>query len=189
MTGTAKLVRYVAFWLMALFGLLGGLFVAGYTFEDVGGAAAVGVTALWVVPMVVLSVIAMLRPGPSVPVFVVLTAVTAVFAVADSGLRIVPRDSWGPVGAISVFSLGVALAFLGLHRAGVAGLLMVTLALAQFAGLVVGAIGAGGSAWLGGSSGVVVVPLLVVGALFLAAGALAHEPLGLHRPSGAHPAH
>ena len=45
-------MRYVAFTAMALVGLLGGMFIAGNTFADPGGWQAVGVTALWTIPMV-----------------------------------------------------------------------------------------------------------------------------------------
>lgn len=56
MTGMPKVLRYVAFTLMALFGLLGGLFVAGSALDDPGGWQAVAMTALWVLPLVALAV-------------------------------------------------------------------------------------------------------------------------------------
>ena len=190
MTGIARFLRYTAFTLMALFGLLGGLFVAGYAFEDPGGWAAAGLTALWVVPLVTLSVFALLRPAAAGPVLVGVTIVIVAFTLADSALGIVPRNDWGPVAAIIVFALGVALAFLGLHRARLAGLLMVVTGVAQLAATLVAVAvqgrgeGPGPSAMLGGSSGVVVMPLLLVGMLFLVAGFLGDEPV--HPPSRHH---
>src|SRR5512139_349132 len=187
MTGFASVLRYVAFTFMALFGLLGGLFVAGYAFEDPGGWAAVGMTALWVVPVVGMSVLALLRPEAAAPVFVAATALVAVFTFADSAFGIIPRDDVGPVAAITVFALVVALAFLGLRRPGLAGLLMIVAALSQLVATVVGVAvhdggeGPGMGAMLGGSSGVVVLPALIVGALFLIAGTMTHESL---RPGG-----
>lgn len=178
MSGSGKFLRYAAFGMMALFGLLGGLFVAGYAFEDPGGWAAVGLTALWVVPMAALSVFALLRPDAAARVFVWVTAAVVVFALADSAFGIIPRDDWGPVTAIAVFALGVALAFLGLHRPTLAGGTMVFLALMQLAAAVVAVVAHGSGdrpgpgALLGGSSGVVIVPLLVTGLLFLLAGSL-----------------
>jgi hypothetical protein len=94
------------------------------------------------------------------------------------------------VTAVAVFALGVTQAFLGLHRQVLAGTLMVLTGVVQLVATVVGtAVHAGlrgegvpagavpgVGALLGGSSGVVVVPLLVVGALFLLAGALADQP-------------
>ena len=44
MADMAKVLRYVAFGLMVFFGLLFGLFAAGYAFEDPGGWEAVGLT-------------------------------------------------------------------------------------------------------------------------------------------------
>lgn len=185
MAGIARVLRYTAFTAMTLFGVLGGLFVAGYAFEDLGGWPAAGLTALWVVPLVALSVFALRRPGAAGRVFVWLTAAVILFTVADSAIGIIPRDAWGPVAAIVVFALGVALAFLGLHRPRLAGLLMVVTGAAQLAATIIGVAvrqadgepggGPGLGAMLGGSSGVVVLPLLVVGVLFLVAGALDHE--------------
>lgn len=184
MTGIASVLRYVAFTLMALFGLLGGLFVAGYAFEEPGGWAAVGLTASWVLPMAALSVFALLRPTTAAPVFVWVTAGVALATLADSLFGVVPRDDWGPVLAVIVFSTGVSLAFLGLHRPALAGLLMVALGLVQLVATALGFVvheglgeGPGPGAMLGTSSGVVVVPLLVIGALFLLAGSLGHDSL------------
>jgi hypothetical protein len=189
----SKILRYVAFTLMALFGLLGGAFVVGETFMDPGGWTALRVSASWVVPLVALSVWALLRPESAGPVFVVITAMVALFTLADSLFGIIPRDDWGPVAAIVVFALGVALAFLGLRRALLAGTLMVTAAVTQLVATVAGvAVHAGDApgpgAGLGGSSGVVVLPLLVVGALFVEAGRMQGEQLRWHWPR-IHPAH
>ena len=172
MTGSAVVLRRVAFGVMAVFGLFGTLFVAGETFADPGGWAAAGVTALWLVPMLGLVALAVLRPELSARVMVPVTLVVAVATVADAAFALVPRDSWGPVAAIAVFATAVVLGFLGLHEAGLAGRLIVGLALAQLVATVLTPMlhgrGEGGpGASLGGSSGVVVMPLLLVGALFL----------------------
>lgn len=198
MTGAAKVLRYTAFGLMVLFGLLGGLFVAGYAFEDPGGWTAVLMTAGWVLPMLALIGYAVVRKQAAAPVFVAVTAFVGLGSVLDSLVTVVPRDDWGPVLAVSVFSLGVALAFLGLYRTRLAGLLMVALALVQLVatalvhlvhGDLFAAEGPGLMAILGGSSGVVVLPLLVIGALFLMSDSLTHEPrTRAHRPR-VRPAH
>lgn len=195
MRGFARALRYAAFTLMALFGLVGGLFVAGYAFEDLGGWTAAGLTALWVVPLVGLSVFAVRRPQPAARVFVWVTAAIAALTLADSAFGVVPRDAWGPVAAIAVFALGVSLAFLGLRRAGLAGLLMIATGLAQLLATVVAVAvheageGPGMGALLGTSSGVVVMPLLLVGALFLLSGLLDHEPLRPGHAPRVRPAH
>ena len=196
MTATAKTLRYAAFTLMVLFGLLGGLIVAGYAFEDPGGWTAVLMTAGWVLPMLGLVGYALVRKAAAGPVFVAVTALVALATVLDSLWEVVPRDDWGPVLAIGVFSLGVALAFLGLYRARLAGLLLVLLALVQLGANILlhtvhGGLaeGPGLAAVLGGSSGVVVLPLLLVGVLFLASGSAAHEHLRMDHGPTASPAH
>ncbi|MGN6129287.1 MAG: hypothetical protein ACTHOK_03010 [Nocardioidaceae bacterium] len=45
MTRVARVLTVLAFGLMALFGVLGSMFVAGYAFEDLPLPAAVGLTA------------------------------------------------------------------------------------------------------------------------------------------------
>lgn len=175
MRRVGKVLRYVAFTAMALVGLLGGMFIAGNAFADPGGWPAVGMTALWAIPMVALSFYALLRPTAAGPVLVGATAFVAVFTVADSAFGIVPRDEWGPVAAIAAFVLGVALAFLGLHRPMLAGQLMIVAGLAQLTATLIGVAiqatdGPAPDAVFGGSSGVVVLPMLVVGGLFLLAG-------------------
>jgi len=149
--------------------------VAGEMFTDPGGWPAVAMTASWL-PLIALSVFALRRPAAAAPAFVGATALVVLFTLADSAFDIIPRNSWGPVAAVAVFAIGVALAFLGLHRAELAGLLMVVAGLAQLAATVIGR-GSEPGAMFGGSSGVVVVPILLVGLLFLLAGALGHESL------------
>ena len=167
MTGMAKVLRYVAFTLMAIIGLLGGMFVAGETFADPGGWSAVAMTASWALPLVALSVFALRRPASAGPVFIAATALVVLFTLADSAFSIIPRNT-GPVAVVVVFTIGVAPAFLGLRRAELGGLLMVVAGLAQLAAT---------RGHLGGSSGVVALLVLMVGLLFLLAGALGHESL------------
>lgn len=198
MAGTAKVLRYAAFTLMALFGLLGGLFAAGYAFEDLSTWTAIGVTAAYAVPTVALCVLAWRVPERAAPWFVVLTGVVAVLAILDAAFQVVDTYSVGPVVAVGVFAVAVSLGFLGLHRSALAGLLLVVLGLAQLGAVVLGSadeLAEGGGPSLADmlttSSGVVVLPMVVVGILFLVAGALTHESLRFrHRlPPTAHPAH
>jgi hypothetical protein len=199
MTGTAKILTYIAFTLMALFGVVGGLFVAGYAFEDLSTWAAIGSTAAWLVPTVVLCLLALTRYSAVPTVFVVLTGLVAAFTLVDSSVGLVDRDALGPVAAIGVFALAVSLAVLGLRQASLAGLLLVVLGLVQLAATSIGFLGeweAGGGPRLGAllttSSGVIVVPLLLVGALFLVAGGLAHQSMRFWHhdlPPTARPAH
>lgn len=171
MTRAERVLRRVAFGWMAMIGLLGGLFVAGETFDDPGGLAAVGLVCSWLVPLVALALFALRGGEKAGPVFSAATVVVAVFTITDAAFGIVPRDDWGPVAAIAVFGLGVSLAFLGLRHASLAGSLLLLLAAAQVAaGLAEAVDHEGPRNLLGGSSGVVIVPLAVGGVLFLLAG-------------------
>ncbi len=185
--------RFTGFTVMAVSGVLGGLFFAGYAFQDPGGLAAVALTAAWALPTLGLSSLALLRPASAAPALTWITDVLAAATITDAALGVVPRDAWGPVMAVAVLGLGVCLAVLGLHRAGRAGGLLVVLALAQLAatllaglwaaGPIPGGHGPGAAALLGGSSGVVVVPVLLAGVLFLVADALERRPTSTAQPA------
>lgn len=178
MSRISKVLKYGAFAMMALFGLLGGAFVIGEAFAEPGGWTAVWISALWVVPLVALSAFVLMRPAAATPVAVGATVVVGLFTLADSVFGIVARDSWGPVAAIAVFALGVVLAFFGLHRAGLAGGLMIAIGLVQLGATVLGRESGGGPGlrdMLGGSSGAVVVPIILMGTLFLLSSAFTRE--------------
>ena len=189
----AKVLRRTAFTFMMAFGLLGTLFVAGYALDDPGGLTGIGMTAAWVLPMVTLGALALVRPDTGAPVLTFATVMVLGFTLVDGIVGVVPRDDVGPVAAITVFALAVALAALGLHRAKLAGVLMVTTALVQLGATVLGAVvhgvgeGPGPGALLGSSSGVVVLPVLVAGAAFWLAGVYADEHVRPVWPQ-AHPA-
>lgn len=197
MTGTVKLLTNLAFAVMLLFGVLGGLFVAGYAFEDLSTWAAIGSTAAWLVPTVLLCLLSF-SSHPAVPtVFVALTGLVAAFTVVDATVHLVDRDVIGPVAAIGVFALAVSLAFLGRRLMSLAGLLLVGLGVVQLVATAVGFVDewrAGGGPGLRDllttSSGVVVVPMLLAGTLFLVAGGLAHQSGRFwHLPPAPRPAH
>ncbi|HEY5476236.1 MAG TPA: hypothetical protein VIK11_05910, partial [Tepidiformaceae bacterium] len=119
-------------------------------------------------PLIALSVFALRRPAAAGPVFVGATALVVLLTLTDSPVGTdVNRDTAVYV-AVVVFAIGVALAFLGLHRAELAGLLMVVAGLAQLAA---------SRGHLDLVPGLVALPILVIGLLFLLAGALSHESL------------
>ncbi len=197
MTGTARILRNTAFSVMLIVGVVGGMFVAGYAFADLSTWAAIGSTAGWLVPAVLLCLLALTAYSAVPTVFVVLTGLVAAFTLLDSSVGVVDRDALGPVAAIGVFALAVPLAFLGLRRASLAGLLLLGLGVAQLAATAVGFVGEWrdrGGPGLGHllmtSSGVVVLPLLLVGTLFLLAGGLAHQSMRFwHLPPTTRAAH
>ena len=183
MTRQRNVLARVAFGWMMLVAVLGGAFVIGETFDDPGGWTAVAIVASWLVPLVALAVLALARPTLSQPVFITGTLLVIVFTLADSAFTIVPRDDWGPVSAIVAFAAGVALAFLGLRTASLAGALLLFLGVGQFAATLLERGGGGGPRMsLGGSSGVVIVPLLLGGALYLLAGRHSPTTPGADRP-------
>lgn len=180
----ARVLRWTAFVLAVVMGVGGGLFAAGYAFEDPGGWVAVGLTAAWVVPLAGLCVLAVLRPDVAAPVLAGLIGVILVLNVADVALARFFAAA-GPVGGMSLLVVGVALAFLGLKRSRLAGLLLVAAAVLQFVGAGLGRLlsagahgqGPGLGAVLGGSSGVLIAPVLLLGVLFFLAGSLTGESL------------
>lgn len=153
-------------------GLAGCLFAAGYAFTDWPLGIATGVTALWVLPTVVLSVYALRRPEPVTGVLVLAAVGITVFAVIDAFSDVIPSDDWGPVATVMDMSLVVAVSFLAVRRPGRAGKLLTGVALVQFVALVVnvvmhetGALPPGP----GFTNTAVVLWMLLVGALFLLA--------------------
>jgi hypothetical protein len=176
---TATIVRYVTFGLAMVYGVVGGLFVIGETFAAPGGAAAAGLVACWLVPLAALVALALVLPDRAVAVLTWVTGAVVVFVLL-AGTLLDPRGQAGPIGAITVFALSVALAFLGVRQPRPAGLLMVAAA----AGLVVAQLLAaavhGHHAGIGGSTAAVVVPVLALGGLFLLAGSLEHRTTGPH---------
>ena len=185
----AKVLKYLAFTLILLFGVFGLLFAAGYAVEDPGGWAAAGMIAAQLIPIIILAVLALWKPAWAAPVFVVITVLVILFNILDSAFGLLDRNVLGPIGSISVLALALSLGFLGLRRTTLAGILLVVLAAAQFvatiAGFLVRMAGMDDvppiGAILGGSSGVVVVPILIVGILFWVAGALAKKSKPLEK--------
>jgi hypothetical protein len=168
-------LTYVAFGWMLVVGVLGGLFVAAEAIDDPGGWAGVALVAAWLVPLAALAWLATRHPGPARPLFVWATVVVATFTLLDAAFRLVPRGA-GPVAAVTVFVLAVALGFLGLHEPLLAGRLLLVLGAAQLVASVFQRSGGGGHGLLvGGSSFAVVAPVLIGGLLFALAGRHEHH--------------
>jgi hypothetical protein len=172
---TAKVLKVVGVTLVWLLGLFGTLFIAGETLDDPGGVTGLALVLSWAVPMTALSVFALARPHRAVRVLALALLLVAVFSVVDAVAQVVPRDEWGPVATVAVFTVAVPSGLLGLNRAREAGLLLLGAAGLQALTLAIEAVtqddGRPFGAALGGSNGVLVLPLLVVAALFLASGA------------------
>ena len=137
----ARFLRLAGFGVVALSTVFFGAFVVGDTLADPGGWAALGLIALWAVPLVGLAALAWYRPDWATWVLAVLVA-TAVgvsiwFAVAPGEWRSF-EDRHGPIRVIVTFALVAAIAVLGLRRTAAAGVLLLVVGIVP---VVVSSIG------------------------------------------------
>lgn len=164
----ATIVRRAALVLTALFAVVGLLFALGYAYEDPGGWAALAITAALAVPLVALVLLAIFTRRAAYWIVVAGVAVFAAWQVAVlAGLRVE-----APVTPLVALVLSVPIAVLGQRRAGRAAALMLADAAVPLMAVLTRMARAQGperpglAALLGGSTGVVVIPLLVLAALF-----------------------
>ncbi|HEX2893621.1 MAG TPA: hypothetical protein VHO29_06415 [Marmoricola sp.] len=175
-----RLARVLAVGLVAALGLFGALFIAGETLADPGGWQGIGLVGAWAVPMGALTVLALRQPAVAGRVLPWALLVAGVLLLADAA-GAYPRDA-GPVGTITMFAVVVPSGLLGLHRAFLAGVLVLAAGATQLGAALVerGRSGAGLEQVLGGSTGAFVVPFLVCAVLLLLTAALerhdAHHP-------------
>ena len=116
---------------MAVFTVLGGVFIAGYALQDPGGNTGLLITAAWLLPMLILAVSwPEFWPAPTAPLLLALTAsfiAACVWLAFDpAALRAFISDN-GPVIAVSVVALSFPAAVLGLKRTALAGWMLVAL--------------------------------------------------------------
>ncbi len=165
----ATLPRRTGFVLMAVITVVFGLFVIGDTLTDPGGWAAVGLIALWAVPMAALCGLVWLRPDWATRVLGVLAGLLVVasiwFAVAPGAFRSF-ENQHGPVRAIAVWVVAAAAALLGLKRTMAAGIILLVIGAAP---LLIASARFGGFA----SLAVVTAPTVIAGALYLWSAVLA----------------
>src|SRR5690606_29788585 len=150
---------------------IGGLlFALGSAFEDPGGWAAVLVAAAIVLPLVGLTVLAARAAPTAVTVLTWAVVAFAAWAVVN---RFVQVDA--PTVPVIALVLALPIAVVGQRNATRAGQLLLAVAAAPLLLLLVRLVTSGGDGLgprdlIGGSTGVVVLPLVVLAALFLAAG-------------------
>jgi hypothetical protein len=164
----AGTVRVVAMVLVVGLGVLGTAFVVGELMADPGGLQAVWLTTAWLLPMLVLAALALWWPDLAAPLMPALVAVAGVFLLVDATLHMVPRGV-GPVPAVLVFALAVPSGLLGWHRPRLAGFSLVALSVLTLVANALVRHNAPFGTIFGGSSGVLVMPLLVIGALLVLA--------------------
>lgn len=176
MNTVATVLRRTALVLTALFAVGGLLFALGYAFEDLAIGAALVLTAAIVVPLAGLTILAVRRPDVAPAVLATGVGLFAVYAVLGMFVDVIDAPD------IPVIALVLALpiAVMGQRHALRAGVLMLALAAFPFLQLLARMFGEAPldrpplDAILTGSSGIVVVPLAVLGILFLVAGGLGH---------------
>lgn len=163
-------LRTLGFALTAAFAGFCGLIVIGYTVSDVGGWTAVGLIAAAVVPLAVLCLVAYRWPSVAVPVLAVVACVPIGFGVMemlDYGRWSDWEDRTGPVSLVLVLLAAVPIAVLGLSRPAAAGWLLLA---ATVLPILLPAVGAGSEWWAPLSIGLLLLPLVASGVLFLLAG-------------------
>jgi hypothetical protein len=183
----ATILKRVALVLTGLFALGGLLFALGYAFDDPGGWPAVLISAAVVVPLVGLTVLAA-RAAPLA--IKVLTAAVVLFVVWGVLDRYIDIDM--PTIPVIALVLALPIAVMGQRYATRAGGLLLVVAAVPLLSVVTrlvsesspdGSEGPGLGDLLGGSSGVVILPLAVLAVLFFAAGALGRAAPAPTEPS------
>lgn len=162
-----RVVRVLAVGTVAVLGLFGTLFVAGETLADPGGWQGLALVAAWLVPMTALVLLVLVRTELAGRVLPWALLIASVLLLVDAAGAYGPRA--GPVGTITMFAVAVPSGLLGLRHALRAGTLVLAAGGVQLVGTLVerGRAGSPLREALGGSTGALVVPLLVCAAFLL----------------------
>lgn len=180
----SRVLKVLAVGTVALFGLFGGLFVAGAAMDEPGGLTGAGMVAAFGVPLMALAVLALRWPGRAARWLPLALAAVAVLIVVDAVA--IATGHFGPGASLAVFVVAVPCGLLGAHRPLEAGLLVLggaALGVLEVLALMVRQRGGDGASFgtlLGGSDGVIVVPLLVCAVLLLLAAAAERLGRGDH---------
>ncbi|HEX6055132.1 MAG TPA: hypothetical protein VFY98_04920 [Intrasporangium sp.] len=181
----SSILRKVGLVLTSLFAVGGIAFALGYAFEDLDGWAPWLLTAAVAVPLVGLTALAVRSPRRALQVLVTALGLFAGWAVLTLFV-----DVDAPTVPVISLVLALPIAVFGQRYATRAGELLIAVAAVPLLLLVVRlstewrAEGPGPHDALGTSTGVVVVPLLVLAVLFLAAGvAGGHGPAPERAPA------
>ena len=165
-----SVLAWVGFSVTVAFLGLAGLMVAGYTLTDPGGWTGLGLTALWVVPTLVLAVLSFYRPDSAIPVLAAASLLPIGFGVwtlVDYAGARDWEDQHGPVALVFILTVGVPLAVAGLSRPMPAGLLMLGITVVP---LVLSVVGAGNEWGQALSIGLLSAPVVIGGVLYVLAG-------------------
>lgn len=172
MRNLARVLRIVGLVLTSLFAAFGILFAAGYAFEDPGGWQGVALFACMVVPLAVLTWLARSHPAAGLRWVLVGAVLLLAWAVLELFVDLVDA----PVLPMATLVLSVPAAVLGLRNARRGGELLLLIVAAPVVSVLARVLGEREGpplgAALGGSTGVVVLPLLLFAGIFLVAAAV-----------------
>lgn len=164
----SSLARAGFVWIVG-FGVLATAWVVAEMLTDPGGLAGIGMSAGLLVPLLALCFVAVRLPEHARLVLEGAVAVVVVIAVLQA--LDVQLFGDGPVVSVAVLAVAVPLAFLGLREPRAAGWLLLVAGVLPIAERMVHSVAAGDpiGAGLGGSAGVVALPVLIGGLCFLLA--------------------
>lgn len=114
----------------AAFGGLLVLFIAGEIVSDPGGIQGIVLVAAWLALPVLLSVLALVRPGAANPILVVVVGLVLVASLAAIPLADIVwefEDTHGPINLLVIVGALIPLVALGRARPATAGRLMIVL--------------------------------------------------------------
>jgi hypothetical protein len=172
----ARALRIVGLVLTSLFAAFGILFAAGYAFEDPGGWQGVALFACMVLPLAVLTWLARSHPVAALRWVLVGAVLLLAWAVLELFVDLVEA----PALPMAALVLSVPAAVLGLRNArhGAELLLLIVAApvVSVLGRVVAEPEGPPLGAALGGSTGVVIVPLLLFAVIFVVAAAVEPRP-------------
>ncbi len=152
------------------------LFVAGDAMTDPGGWAGIGGSAAWVMSILGFSLLAWYRPGGALVVLAVAACAPLVFglwSLVDYGAAHAWEDSHGPISLVLVVAICAPAGVAGLFRPRAAGCLILAVSVMP---LVLSAVGATSHFYEPLSIGLLLLPLVAGGSLFLFAGRRRNQP-------------
>jgi hypothetical protein len=152
------------------------LFVGGSAVTDPGGWVGIGGTAIWVLAICGLSLLALYRPGAALVVLAVAACSPLAFGVwslMDHGAAHDWEDSHGPLSLVLIVAICAPAGMAGLVRPRAAGYLILTVSVVP---LLLEAVGAASHFYEPLSVGLLLAPLVAGGVLFLLSGRQQGQP-------------
>lgn len=134
----ATVLRYVGLALTAAYAVGCGAWLVSRFAEQPGGWHAALVVVGWVLPLAVLTALALLWPQRTGPALAWLSAVVVEFVLLVGSVGLFPHHVASRVSAVLVFVLAVSLGALGLRRPRLAGLVLLGLGVGYLVAVVGG---------------------------------------------------